>query len=276
MQRIGIIYREHQSAATELTNIIQNTLHRNGIETWQHGTVQNQPSIPEVAESDLVIVLGGDGTLLTAARICAASNTPILGINFGHVGFLTELEPNEVQDQLPYYLRGDYWVDERSMLQATLTNSGNEEEFLALNDIVIVRGAQPRVIRFRLLVDGFYYATMNADGVILATATGSTAYNLAAGGPVLHPAVKGSVLTPLAPHLAADRPLVLEHHSVVRLELLERSADAILSADGQINRNLDGAAVVTVGTSPYVTRFARRHPRSHFYQMLSAKLSQRA
>jgi NAD+ kinase len=275
MKRIGIAYRAGSPAAADLATRLEQQLAQQGIDVWIDGAREAEGDGETIAASDLMLVLGGDGTILSTARLCAMTNTPILGINFGHVGFLTELEPDEVEQQLPLYLQGDYWIDERAMLSGTLEVDGQRDEFLALNDIVVVRGGQPRVIRFRLWIDTYYYTTMTADGVIVATATGSTAYNLAAGGPILHPAVRSSVLTPVAPHLAADRPIVLDPSSVVRLELLDTSAGAILSADGQINRPFDGEATVTIANSPYVTRFLRRRPRSHFYHALSTKIGER-
>ncbi|HKD75207.1 MAG TPA: NAD(+)/NADH kinase [Ktedonobacterales bacterium] len=275
MKRIGIAYRAGSPAAADLAARLEQQLAQQGIDVWIDGAREAEGDGDTIAASDLMLVLGGDGTILSTARLCAMTNTPILGINFGHVGFLTELEPDEVEQQLPLYLQGDYWIDERAMLSGTLEVDGQRDEFLALNDIVVVRGGQPRVIRFRLWIDSYYYTTMTADGVIVATATGSTAYNLAAGGPILHPAVRSSVLTPVAPHLAADRPIVLDPSSVVRLELLDTSAGAILSADGQINRPFDGEATVTIANSPYVTRFLRRRPRSHFYHALSTKIGER-
>jgi NAD+ kinase len=276
MQQIGIIYRDDHPEARILATALRSQLIHRDIKAWDMPASALRHKIVDTQGTDLALVLGGDGTILSAARICALTDTPILGINFGHVGFLAELQPGEVFEQIPFYLRGDNWVDERAMLNATLDIDDQHEDFLALNDVVVVRGAHPRVIRFKLWIDSYYYSTMTADGVIISTATGSTAYNLSAGGPILHPSVRGSVLTPVASHLVVDRPIVLEQHSVVRLELLEGSASAILSADGQINRSFDGAAVVTITTSPYVTRFLRRRPRSHFYHVLSDKLSDRS
>lgn len=274
MKRIGIIYRERKSAPM-LAARIENQLASLGCTIWKQTAEESEIHPPENIASDMVIVLGGDGTILSTARMCAESHTPILGVNFGHVGFLTELQPEEVEEQLPYYLNGENWIDERAMLNSTLETDTHREEFLALNDIVIVRGAQPRVIRFNLWIDGYYYTTMAADGVIIATATGSTAYNLAAGGPVLHPEVRGCVLTPIAPHLVVNRPLVLEQHGMVRIELLDNRIESILSADGQINRTIQGKGVISITTSNLVTRFLRRRPRSHFYHVLSNKLAER-
>lgn len=275
MQRVGIVYREHPQAAVDMADWLEQTLTRAGIAVWQQPVERTHEIVGNVAGNDAIIVLGGDGTILSIARQCALSGTPIIGINFGHVGFLAELEPSEVAHQIPFYLRGDYWVDERTMLTSALDVNGQRDEFLALNDIVVARGAEPRVIRFKMWVDDSYYTTMTADGMIVATATGSTAYNLAAGGPILYPSVRGMVVTPIAPHLAADRPLVLEPSGPIRLELLEGSGSAVFAADGQIIKPFDGAATVTVTTSPHTTRFLRRRPRSHFYQILSAKLGER-
>jgi NAD+ kinase len=223
---------------------------------------------------DLVIVLGGDGTILHASRICAAADVPILGVNFGRVGFLTELEPRELASQLPFYLERDasVWIDKRTMLQAELQQDGQAEEFLALNDIVIARGMWPRVVQVRIWVDDYYYSTSPADGIILSTATGSTAYNMAVGGPLLHPQVQSSVLTPIAPHLASDRSLILQPEARVKLQIFTGSQHGVFSADGQMNRKIQNGAVVTVKKSPGVTQFLRRRPPTHFYQIIKSKL----
>src|ERR1700694_3257899 len=133
---------------------------------------------------DLAVVLGGDGTILHAARICSYEGVPIVGVNFGRVGFLTELEPDELETTLQYYLQKDpsVWVDTRSMLHAALHQDGQQEEFLALNDIVIARGTWPRVVKIQITIDEFAYSTSYADGIILSTATGSTAFYMAGGG----------------------------------------------------------------------------------------------
>jgi NAD+ kinase len=234
---------------------------------------------PECADSsfhgyDMALVLGGDGTIVHAARLCACINLPIVGIDFGRVGFLTELEPNEAEKELSYFLNGDksVWVDERAMLRGVLKQDGQEEEFLALNDIVIARGTWPRGVRIHVWVDDYYYNTTYADGMILSTATGSTAYNMAVGGPLLHPQVRSLVLSPIAPHLAANRSLVLQPEAKVRLQIFTNSQNGVFSADGQLNREVKDGATVTIEKSPYITRFLRRRPPTYFYQIINAKL----
>ncbi|HZS78021.1 MAG TPA: NAD(+)/NADH kinase [Ktedonobacteraceae bacterium] len=223
---------------------------------------------------DLVIVLGGDGTILHAARLCAIKDIPIVGVNYGRVGFLTELEPDELESNLRYYLYRDpsVWVDKRTMLHAELDQGGNCEEFLALNDIVIARGTWPRVVKIQITIDEHPYSTTHADGIIISTATGSTAYNMAVGGPLLHPQVQSSVITPIAPHLASDRSLILQPEANVKLQIFTGSQNGVFSADGQMNREIIDGATVTVHKSKYVTKFLRRRPPTYFYQVITAKL----
>lgn len=231
---------------------------------------------PSLKGCEIVLVLGGDGTIVHAARLSAGIDVPIVGINFGRVGFLTELEPDDVASDLSCYLEGDpsVWVDKRAMLHAVLQQDGQSEEFLALNDIVIARGTWPRGVQIRVWVDDYYYNTSFADGMILSTATGSTAYNMAVGGPLLHPQVQSCVLTPIAPHLASDRSLVLHPEARVKLQIFTHSQNGVFSADGQMNREVKNGAIVTIQKSPYVTRFLRRRPPTYFYQIINDKLRQ--
>jgi NAD+ kinase len=229
---------------------------------------------PLIKGCDLALVLGGDGTILHAARLCAYANLPIVAVNFGRVGFLTELEPAEVLEKLPHYLKqdGSVWVDERVMLEATLDQDGTQEKFLALNDVVIARGMWPRMVRISIWVDDYYYNTTHADGIILSTATGSTAYNMAVGGPLLHPQVQSIVLTPIAPHLASDRALILPPEARIKLQIFTGSQVGVFSADGQMNREIKHGATIHVQKSQRVTRFLRRRPPTYFYQLINAKL----
>jgi NAD+ kinase len=272
-QKIGILYQEHSEGAGALARTLAERLRAEGRVVWQEALQKRDVrASDQLPGSDMVLVLGGDGSLLSAARMCAEAGIPLLGVNFGRVGFLTELEPAEVDEKLPLYLNGDYWIDERAMLQAEVEDGGEHHQFIALNDMVVVRGAIPRVIRVKVWLDSHYYNTTVADGIIISTATGSTAYNLAAGGPILHPQVRSSVLTPVAPHLAADRSLILEPNAVTTLELQPGSDGAIVSADGQLNVTINAGAQVIIRASQYTTRFLRRRPPTYFYRILSAKL----
>ncbi len=269
---IGVIYRERSPEAAALAQRLANQLSGTGHEVWW-AERNDQDRIDELlASTNAALVLGGDGTILSVARLCAPLEIPILGINFGRVGFLTELEPAEAEEKIPLYLNGDCWIDERTMLHAEFTLDGVPQEFIALNDIALVRGAEPRVIHIEIALDWHSYNTTTADGVIVSTATGSTAYNLAAGGPILHPQVRSSVITPIAPHLAADRSLILEPNTAISLRLTDNSTAAVLSADGQINCDIPPGTQVTIRGNRHVTRFLRRRSPTYFYRILSAKL----
>ncbi len=276
VKAIAILYQGRKQNTTEVAAQLVPLLKDQGYEVRNIDTRDEAEESPDalLKGCDLVLVLGGDGTILHAARICAFESVPIVGVNFGRVGFLTELEPRELFEKLSHYLERDdsVWIDTRSMLHATIEQDGQSEEFLALNDIVIARGTWPRVVQVSIWIDGNHYNTSYADGMILSTATGSTAYNLAVGGPLLHPQVQSCVLTPIAPHLASDRSLILQPEACVRLQIFTGAQDGVFSADGQMNRAIKNGATVTVQKSRYVTQFLRRRPPTYFYQIINAKL----
>lgn len=222
---------------------------------------------------DLAITLGGDGTILRAARACAPAQVPILGINLGRVGFLSEISPNDFDVRL--FVKNGYWIEARTMLHATLTrNNATLGEYEALNDVVVGRGKLARVIRLATYIDGGLLKTFIADGAIVATATGSTAYGYAAGGPILAPEVKTLVLVPIAPYLSQLRSLVLPEGSRVVFEL-ETDHHAILTIDGQIDVDLQNGDQIAVQASAHSARFARLQPRNYFYRTLVDRLRER-
>ena len=272
IQTIGILYKEHNPGAVTMAKTLGEMLRGSGHEVWRASGRDPEHLDGRLDRTDLVVVLGGDGSIISAARACAPRGVPILGVNFGRVGFLTELEPDDVEAQLPLYLDGSCWIDERSMLRAELETASGMVTVIALNDVVVARGAEPHVIRVKIWIDGFEYNTTIADGVIVSTATGSTASNLAAGGPILHPQVRSSVLTPIAPHLVADRSLVVEPGAVIMLETQAGSDGAMISADGQLNHHLAPGDRVRITASEHVTRFLRRRSPTAFYRVLTAKL----
>jgi len=276
VKTIAIFYQGRKQTTFQFAAQLARTLRQQSYEVRLvdlRNESQECPS-PTFAGYQLVIVLGGDGTIVHAARLCACTGIPIIGINFGHVGFLTELDPDETASHLHYYLNGDtsVWVDERTMLHAVLDQDGQSEEFLALNDIVIARGTWPRVVQVHTWIDDHYYNTSHSDGIIISTATGSTAYNMAVGGPLLHPQVQSTVLTPIAAHLASNRSLVLHPAATIRLQIRTGSQNGVFSSDGQLNREVKDGAIITVQKSQYITRFLRRRPPTYFYQIINAKL----
>ena len=275
MKTIAIFYQGRKQDTSNFATKLASTLQQQGHDVRSIDLRdEGQACDPSFEGSDLVLVLGGDGTIIHSARLCACLGIPLVGINFGRVGFLTEIEPDEVSSKLSHYLNGDssVWVDERIMLRAVLEQDGKSEEFLALNDVVIARGMWPRGVQVRVWVDDYYYNTTYADGMIISTATGSTAYSMAVGGPLLHPQVQSTVLTPIAAHLTSDRSLIIPPEASIKMQIFTNAQNGVFSADGQINREVKDGAIVTVHKSPYVTRFLRRRPPTYFYQIINAKL----
>ncbi len=276
MNTIAIFYQgrkeETSQVAAQLAPMLQKQGHE--VRIIDISKEAEEGDDPSLHGCDVVIVLGGDGTILNAARLCAVQHIPLVGVNFGRVGFLTELEPHELYSELTHYLERDHsvWLDNRALLHAVLEQDGKKEEFLALNDIVIARGTWPRVVNMHVWIDNHHYSNTYADGMILSTATGSTAYNMAVGGPLLHPQVKSIVLTPIAPHLAFDRALILQPEAKVKIQIFTNSQPGVFSADGQMNREIRDGATITVQRSTYEAQFLRRRPATYFYQVITQKL----
>ena len=224
---------------------------------------------------DVVIAFGGDGTLLDAARavVHSAGDAPLMGINLGRLGFLTEVGRDDMVQALQALIDGHGRIETRLMLEGDVVRSqATLATRLALNDIVVTRGALSRMVEMDVHVDGHFVCHVKADGVIIATATGSTAYNLSAGGPIVHPALDALVLTPIAPHTLTHRPLVLPATARVELRpLVEPQADIIATFDGQYGISLEANDLVRVGRAPRLLRLLHTSPRTHF-DMLREKL----
>lgn len=224
---------------------------------------------------DLVIAFGGDGTLLNAASAVAQAgdDTPILGVNLGHLGFLAEVGRPEIVAALDALAAGRYTTETRLMLLGRVMRDGRSAaERLALNDIVVTRGALSRMIELDVAVDGQPVCHVKADGLIVATATGSTAYNLSAGGPIVHPSVDALVLTPIAPHALTNRPLVLPAGVSITLRpVIEPQSDVVLTFDGQYGVPLEAGDIVDVTRAPRILRLVHISTRTHF-DMLREKL----
>jgi len=232
------------------------------------------------ASTEMIIVLGGDGTLLSAARQTAVSGTPLLGVNVGHLGFLTELEQDDLFAELPAILAGDCELDERMMLACETHRPGAPtQRYLALNDVVVAKGPFARIIQLRAWAGSALAASYLGDGVIVSTPTGSTAYSLSAGGPVLHPQVQEIILTPICPHSFSCRPLIVSSQHRLTLEVLcdpEPEAapmDIALAVDAQEGRTLAPGERIEVYAAPERTHLVRR-PDWCFYEVLRRKLAE--
>jgi NAD+ kinase len=221
--------------------------------------------------ADMVIAFGGDGTILRAAGLAARAGVPILGVNLGGFGFLAELSTADLPSALPDLVAGRYELDERMMLQAEADRI-DADALLALNDVVVTTRGVARVLRLRVLVNGEHLASYPADGVIVATPTGSTAYSLSAGGPILHPKVDAVVITPISPHTFNARSVVVDRNDTVDVELTVPSQDATVTVDGRVGLPMGETWRVRVRRARQTTRFIRLR-NSSFYSILRTKLA---
>lgn len=223
-----------------------------------------------VERAELLVVFGGDGTILRAARLAAPRGIPIAGVNMGGFGFLAELSTEEFPAALPLLLAGRYDIDERMMLEAAVEDRG--PRLLALNDIVVTKSGAARVLRLRVSVNGEHLASYPADGVIVATPTGSTAYSLSAGGPILDPRVSAIVITPICPHTFNARAVVVGGEDEIGVQVTAPDPEATLSVDGRVGVTLIAVRSVTVRAAAQRTRFVRLRGR-RFYGILRTKLA---
>ncbi len=275
MKKVGILYHPMVEAAYTLAKELEKKLDSSGVSVWLCSAWEEEKARAQVGNTDLILTTGGDGTILRAAQVALLAQTPVTGINLGKLGFMTELSADEAVDRLPALLAGGGWIDERAMLEAELSPADQEHEsartFYALNDVVVARGAIARIVYVEASIDGEPLTTYKADGVIVATATGSTGYSLAAGGPILHPQAKEFLLLPILPHLSLAYTVVLPSTAVVRLRI-STPHQATLSIDGHINLPLSSGAMVTIKHSSKKARFLRIHPEASFYSSLEQRL----
>lgn len=273
-KRVGILYHPELPEAISLGERLAKELAEQDVTTWRGSAWKEDEARPQVPGSHLVVSIGGDGTILRVARAVVPWAIPIVGINLGKLGFIAEVMPHEASERLKAFLAGEGWIDERAMLQAELlsSSSGASETFTALNDVVVGRGAISRVITVETSIDGALLTTYKADGVLVATATGSTGYALACGGPILYPQAKEMLLKPIAPHLTLLKALVLAPASTVELKV-STNHQARLSLDGQVERPLQNGDMVRVRLSPGVARFLRAKSPAYFYETLRQRLT---
>ena len=275
MKRVGILYHPLIEAAFTWANKLDEFLSARGVSVWLCSAWEGEKAGAQLDNTDLILSIGGDGTILRATQVALLAQVPVTGINLGKLGFMTELSTDEVLDRLPPLLAGKGWIDERVVVEAELIPPDKEHEippmFYALNDVVVARGAIARVVYVDASIDGEHLTTYKADGVIVATATGSTGYSLAAGGTILHPQAEELMLLPITPHLSSTYAVVLPSTTVVKL-VVSTTHQATLSIDGHINLPLSSGAIVTVRCSSNKARFLRIHPEASFYGSLEQRL----
>jgi NAD+ kinase len=275
----GIITKRNKPEALSLTREIAAWLSARGIRVLVEKEVAEQIGSPDHIErdgipshADLLIVLGGDGTLLSVARLNKVESIPVLGINLGGLGFLTEISKEETFPVLEKIIAGDFETEQRLMLKATIYRQGESiGESTVLNDIVINKGVLARIIDLETYIDGAYLTTFKSDGLILATPTGSTAYSLAAGGPIVYPSLNSIIVNPICPHTITNRPLVVPDTATVKVILKTTNQNVHITLDGQVGMPLQGGDVVEANKAPGHIQLIRS-PYKTYFELLRTKL----
>lgn len=235
-----------------------------------HENSIDRADIPELV--DVILVFGGDGTFLGMARLACKHGTPILGINLGGLGFLTEVTVSELYEMMEKIIQGDYQVEERQMLLTTIHREKDTiGTYEVLNDVVINKGAVARIIDLAIYIDDSHVTTYRADGIILSTPTGSTAYSLSAGGPIVHPRIPVTIITPICPHTLTNRPLVVSSDMKVEIKVTTQEPDTYLTLDGQIGIRLNTGDIIEVLRTDTSVKLIKS-PFRDFFTILKTKL----
>jgi NAD+ kinase len=280
LNQVGVIVGPQKPEAIAVVCELQGWCQRRGVELRAPAPVAEQVSCATLAvaddqlaeEVDLIVVLGGDGTMLGAARLIGARQVPVLGVNFGWLGYLTEFTLDELFAALDGVLEGNFRLDHRMMLDISLEREGEViETRRALNDAVVTKASPERMIELECYVNDLFVNSFRADGMIMATPTGSTAYSLSAGGPIIHPSMSAILLTPICPHMLSNRPVVVPGESVVGVILKRPHEDVSLTIDGQLGISVWPEDRIVMHRSQ--TTFALVRPANrNYFEVLRTKL----
>ncbi|NTU42516.1 MAG: NAD(+) kinase [Nitrospirales bacterium] len=278
MKRIGIICKTAKDEPVVILRDLLPWLREKGLEVFLEADAASVLNMEGYSRSripflvDVIIVLGGDGTMLSVARLVGDKGVPILGINLGGLGFITEVNREEIFDAVEKLLAGSCSMEERIMLTTHIHRHGEMiSDYVVLNDIVINKGALARIIELETSVNGSYVTSFRADGLIIATPTGSTAYSLSAGGPILYPTLNSILITPICPHTLTNRPIVLPDDMSIEIVLKSESEDVFLTFDGQVGFSLRKGDIVTVRKAAFTTKLLIPCQRDYFH-VLRTKL----
>ncbi|MDK2835424.1 MAG: kinase [Thermosediminibacterales bacterium] len=281
MLKIGIFPNFKKNNIIDVIKSSINILKQKNVEIFFTREVAESIGMSELGKSlneiissiDMAIVFGGDGTFLNIARKMAPYDIPILGVNFGHLGFLTEVEVPEINTALEKITKNEFHIEQRMMLEAVvLKNNEENSKFIALNDIVITKGPLVKVVRLETYINDEYVETYPADGLIISSPTGSTAYSLSAGGPIVNPNINLMVITPICPHTLYSRSIVISDKEKVKVKINANHQEIMLTVDGQEGFKLMPNDVVEIQKSRYTTKLIRLKNKS-FYEVLRKKLT---
>lgn len=280
LKSVGLVVNYEKEKAQEITLRIVDWLSFKNIKIYIEGdkgkTIGREdlscPIEKFLNKVELIISLGGDGTLLRAARLSASTDIPVFGVNLGGLGFLTQIGIDDLEKSLEKLYQEKYFLDERMMLDGSVKRKGKEiKKFTALNDIVIGKGAFARIICLATYVNDDYVITYSADGLVISTSTGSTAYSLSAGGPIVNPGINSMILTPICPHTLSARPLIIGENDQVRITLESNEEEVMVTIDGQEGFTLEPEDEVIVKKSSHKARLITFKEKS-FYAILREKL----
>jgi NAD+ kinase len=281
VKRVGLFANPDKVAARQLIRRAARIIERDGRAVMADAatarladlSVSSFPDVPSLAKAvDLLLVFGGDGTMLSAARSVSGLPTPILGVNIGSLGFLTAVPASGLPDELPDILKGNFATEERSLIEGTGEVAGDQLFQVALNDFVVSRGATSRLIELEVSVNGETLTNYRCDGLIISSPTGSTAYSLAAGGAIVSPTAQVLTLTPICPHTLSNRSVIVSIDSVLDVKVLSQKLEIFLTADGQVQIPLFAGNKIRVRKSARSVRLVRL-PNSSFFQTLRQKLN---
>ncbi|MCH5298382.1 MAG: NAD(+)/NADH kinase [Ruminococcus sp.] len=282
--KIAIIVNTSKDAAITCAQSIAEQMRNNNAQVLtlsDYGTIFGDDSVyaPDFnalfSGCDMAITVGGDGTIIHSAKYAANSDKPLIGVNVGRLGFAAEVEPDNISD-LSRLITGDYTLKNRMLLDVSVTHKdGSREKYLAVNDAVIARGQLSHIIDISVSLDNSPISTYRADGILFSTPTGSTAYALSAGGPVIYPEMQCILLTPICPHSLVSRPVIFDSNaSLTATVQLTDNTPAILSVDGEKNIEIDSTDLITIKKSPQVLKLMSLYDRN-FYQHLGEKIKER-
>jgi NAD+ kinase len=280
IKKVGIIANEEKDNCLEVTKKLINCLWENNVDVFISKNIAillkdtgkiNLLTTP-YKDLDMIFSLGGDGTLLRAARIASPHGIPICGVNLGGLGFLTQISVPELEYCFKNILESNYQLEERMMLSGDITRKGEKNsKFYGLNDIVIAKKLFARLINLETFINEEYVIQYAADGLVVSTSTGSTAYSLSAGGPIVYPILKTMIITPICPHTLSARSLVIHHSDIIKIIVRSKSQDVMLTVDGQEGFDLEENDVIVIKKSKYKTRLVT-FPGKSFYAILRKKL----
>lgn len=280
IKRVGLIVNDEKDKSLEITRKLIDDLLNNNIEVLVAKKIAKRLNYPEnvgifsapYEGVNIVFSLGGDGTLLRASRLVSIYGIPICGVNLGGLGFLTQIRLLELNNYLKCILEGNYQIEDRMMLSGKIIrNDENIKQFYCLNDIVIAKQLFARLIHLETYINDEYVIHYAADGLVVSTSTGSTAYSLSAGGPIVHPSIKTMIITPICPHTLSARALVINHKDILKIIVLSKYKDVMLTVDGQRGFDLKENDSVIINKSKFKTKLIT-FPEKNFYGILREKL----